>query len=91
MFYGFLVFVVSADLTLPLGAAVFNSGDPIKNMAEMAGWGTFIVEHLLYGLVLGLLAAVAPSKPAVVPTDPSHVGGWGGHPPGHPTRLLLHQ
>lgn len=70
--YGFLVFVVSAYIALPIAAAIFDSGDPIKNMAEMAGWGTFIVEHLLYGLVLGLLAAVARSKPAVVPADPAH-------------------
>ena len=70
--YGFVVFVVSAYIALPIAAAIFDSGDPIKNMAAMAGWGTFIVEHLLYGLVLGLLVAVARSKPALVPADPAH-------------------
>jgi hypothetical protein len=65
--YGFLVFVVSAYLGLPLAAAIFGSGDPIKNMAEMAGWGTFIIEHLLYGVALGLLVAVARNKTATVP------------------------
>jgi hypothetical protein len=60
--YGFLVFVVSAYIGLPLAAAIFDSGDPIKNMAEMAGWGTFIIEHLLYGLVLGVLAFLGCSK-----------------------------
>jgi len=72
MVYGFLVFVVSAYLGLPLAAAVFNSGDPIKNMAEMAGWGTFIIEHLMYGVALGLLVAVARRTTAVDPAT-AHV------------------
>jgi len=62
--YGFLVFVVSAYIGLPLAAAIFDSGDPIKNMAEMAGWGTFIIEHLIYGVALGLLVAVARTRTA---------------------------
>ncbi len=53
--YGALVFALSAFLALPLAAAIFGAGDPIKNMAAMAGWGTFLVEHLLYGLTLGVL------------------------------------
>lgn len=60
--YGFLVFVMSAYIGLPLAAAIFNSGDPIKNMAEMAGWGTFIVEHLLYGVALGALTALGLAR-----------------------------
>jgi len=67
MVYGFFVFVVSAYSGLPLAAAIFDSGDPIKNMAEMAGWGTFIIEHLMYGIVLGLLAGVARTKSAALP------------------------
>ncbi len=57
LIYGFLVFAFSAYIGLPIAAAIFDSGDPIKNMAEMAGWDTFIIEHLLYGVALGLLAA----------------------------------
>lgn len=53
--YGALVFAFSAFIGLPLAAAIFDSGDPIENMAEMAGWGTFFVEHLLFGLVTGAL------------------------------------
>lgn len=55
--YGLLVFAVSAFVGLPLAAAIFDSGDQISSMAEMAGWGTFLGEHLLFGLVLGLLVA----------------------------------
>lgn len=53
--YGAVVFAFSAFVGLPLAAAIFDSGDPITNMAEMAGWGTFFVEHLLFGLVTGAL------------------------------------
>lgn len=55
--WGLVVFAVSAFVGLPAAAAIFGSGDQIADMAEMAGWGTFLVEHLLYGLVLGLLVA----------------------------------
>lgn len=58
--WGAMVFAVSAWVGLPIAAAVFGSGDQIANMAEMAGWGTFVVEHLLFGLVLGALIAFGP-------------------------------
>lgn len=66
--YGAIVFAVSAFVALPVAAAVFDAGDPIRNMAEMAGWGTFFVEHLLFGLVLGLLVAMRPARSAA-PTE----------------------
>jgi hypothetical protein len=57
--YGGLVFVMSAFVGLPVAAAIFDAGDPISNMAEMAGWTTFAVEHLLFGLVLAALLSLA--------------------------------
>lgn len=65
--YGLVVFVVSAYVALPLAAAVFGSGDAIKDMAQLAGWGTFIVEHLLFGLVLGVVTALGRRAGARVP------------------------
>jgi len=59
--WGALVFALSTWIGLPIAAAVFDSGDQIKNMAEMAGWGTFVIEHLLFGLVLGVLLTFRPS------------------------------
>ena len=56
--WGFIVFVISAWVGLPLAASVLGGGDPIRNMATMVGYPTFIGEHLLYGAVLGLLLAV---------------------------------
>jgi hypothetical protein len=58
--YGAVVFAVSTWIALPLAAGILNSGDQIKNMAAMAGWGTFFIEHLLFGLSLGVLLAVRP-------------------------------
>lgn len=36
--YGAIVIAMSSFIGLPLAAAIFDSGDPIKSMAEMAGW-----------------------------------------------------
>ena len=66
--WGFVAFAVSAFIGLPLAASIFGveelAGDmagmnPIADMPEMAGWfHPFILEHLLFGLVLGALFAV---------------------------------
>ncbi|QYJ05700.1 hypothetical protein KUV85_08480 [Nocardioides panacisoli] len=65
--WGGLVFVISSWVGLPLAAAVFGVSDlaeggmagmnPIADMPEMAGWGTFLAEHVLFGVVTGLLVA----------------------------------
>lgn len=67
--YGAVVFAASAFVGLPLAASIFGVDDftegpmaglnSIADMAEMAGWGVFFSEHLLFGLVLGLLLAMA--------------------------------
>ncbi|QZY29121.1 hypothetical protein [Nocardioides coralli] len=57
LLWGAVVFVLSAFVALPAAATVFDAGEPIRDMAEMAGWGTFLAEHLLFGVVLGLLVA----------------------------------
>lgn len=66
--YGGLVLVMSAFVGHPLAAAIFDAGDPIRNMAEMAGWGTFAVEHLLFGLALGALLTLT-HRQAEVPAQ----------------------
>jgi hypothetical protein len=35
-------------------AEVFGGGDPISDMPRLAGWGTFTIEHAIYGAVLGV-------------------------------------
>ncbi len=36
-----------------IAAEVTGSGDVIADMADMVGWGTFAIEHVIYGAVLG--------------------------------------
>lgn len=67
--WGLVVLVVSAFVGLPVAAAVFGVDDvgggmfagdnPIADMPELVGWGTFTIEHMVFGLVLGLLYAVS--------------------------------
>jgi len=64
--WGAMVFAISSFAALPLAAVLFGSGDQIAEMASMVGYPTFLAEHVIFGLVLGLLLArrttrVAPS------------------------------
>jgi hypothetical protein len=52
--YGLAVMLVMAFVALPLIAAAFGGGEPISDMPRLAGWGTFAIEHAIYGAVLGL-------------------------------------
>jgi hypothetical protein len=53
--WGGIVFAFSCWIGLPIAAAVFDAGAPIRNMATMVGYPTFLVEHLIYGATLGLV------------------------------------
>lgn len=55
--YGLVVMVVNSFVGLPIVATLFGGGQPISNMPRLVGWGTFTVEHALFGLVLGLVVA----------------------------------
>ena len=55
--WGAIVFVISSFIALPVAAAVFSSGDQITHMASKVGYGTFLTEHVLFGLALGALLA----------------------------------
>jgi hypothetical protein len=52
--YGLAVMLLMAFLALPVIAAAFGGGEPISEMPRLAGWGTFAIEHAMYGAVLGL-------------------------------------
>lgn len=52
--YGVAVMLVMSFLALPIIASVFGGGTPVSDMPRLAGWGTFTIEHLIFGLVLGL-------------------------------------
>jgi hypothetical protein len=55
--WGAMVFVISSFIALPVAAALFSSGDQISQMASKVGYGTFLTEHVLFGLALGVLLA----------------------------------
>lgn len=55
--YGVMVFALSSWIVLPIASSIFSSGDQIKNMAQLVGYSTFLVEHVLFGLSLGLMFA----------------------------------
>ncbi len=66
---GLSVFVVSAFIGLPVAAKITNSGRTISDMAKMVGWATFAVEHMMFGVVLGVLATRFAPTIATAATD----------------------
>ncbi len=60
--YGIVVMLGNAYIGLPIVAEVFGGGEPIADMPSMAGWGTFTVEHLIFGVVLGAVVAASSVK-----------------------------
>lgn len=63
--YGLAVFVTSAFVGLPASAKVTGSGSTISGMAGMVGWATFAVEHLMFGVVLGMMVGVAGRRSSI--------------------------
>jgi len=62
--WGAMVFVISSFVALPVAASLFDSGDQIAQMASKVGYGTFLAEHVIFGLALGLLLARRPATRA---------------------------
>lgn len=58
--FGLVVFAVMSLVVLPAVADLFGGGQPISDMPEMVGYGSFAVEHALFGLVLGLWPLTRP-------------------------------
>jgi len=53
--FGLAVFAASTWIGLPIVASLFGGGDPVRNMATMVGYPTFVIEHVIFGLALGAL------------------------------------
>lgn len=69
MAFGVAVFAASAFVLLPMMSVVANDADAIKNMADMVGYPTFLLEHVVFGMVLGALsvsATASASQPTAV-------------------------
>jgi hypothetical protein len=65
--YGLAVMVVMGLLVVPLADAAL-SGDPrVASFPSVAGWLTFAVAHVIYGLVLALWVVVRPQDVGAAP------------------------
>jgi hypothetical protein len=73
--FGIAVMAFMSWVTLPITAAVVGGGKPVEDMPQMVGWGTFSLEHGLFGLVLGAWAAASGTVAA------------GGHDDRHEPRV----
>jgi hypothetical protein len=65
--YGLAVMVVMSFAVLPVVADVIGGGTAVSDMPEMVGWGTFTIEHGIYGVVLGLWLLARPQDVAAKP------------------------
>lgn len=74
MIYGAIVFAVSAWIGLPLAAAILASGDQIANMASMVGYGTFVTEHIMFGLATALAMLPFTRRATALPPCPGRGG-----------------
>ena len=52
--YGIVVLLFSSFVGLPIAASLFGGGKPISEMPTMVGWSTFTIEHLIFGVVVGI-------------------------------------
>ncbi len=59
MVYGLIVLAFDAVIGLPVAANLFGGGTRISTMPRMVGWWTFVVEHLVFGMVLAAALLVA--------------------------------
>jgi hypothetical protein len=55
--YGLVVAGFMSQVVLPLAAGETAGGELIADAPDLLGWPVFTVEHLLYGLTLGILAS----------------------------------
>lgn len=62
MAFGVAAFAASAFVLLPMMSVVANDSDAIKNMASMVGYPTFLLEHVVFGMVLGALSISATAS-----------------------------
>jgi hypothetical protein len=64
--------VVMAFVALPVIAELFDGGEAISDMPRLAGWGTFTIEHVIYGAVLGLWPLLSGSHAESRAIQPTH-------------------
>jgi hypothetical protein len=58
--YGLAIMPFMGFVVLPVAADAFGVGGAISSMATSVGWGSWAIEHAVYGLGLGLWPLLRP-------------------------------
>lgn len=58
--FALLVMLLMSLVLVPAADAVLSGEERVSSFASVAGWGTFTIQHLIYGLVLGLWPVFRP-------------------------------
>lgn len=58
--YALLVMLLMSLVLVPAADAVLSGEERVSSFASVAGWGTFTIQHVIYGLVLGLWPVFRP-------------------------------
>ncbi len=58
--YALLVMLLMSLVLVPAADAVLSGEERVSSFASVAGWGTFTIQHVIYGLVLGLWPLFRP-------------------------------
>ena len=58
--YALLVMLLMSFVLVPAADAVLSGEERVSSFASVAGWGTFTIQHVIYGLVLGLWPVFRP-------------------------------
>ncbi len=53
--FGLVVAAFSGFIALPIAGSLSGAGSTLSNMANIVGWGTWALEHAVYGMSLGIL------------------------------------
>lgn len=72
MAFGVVAFAASAFVLLPMMSVLANDSDAIRNMASMVGYPTFLLEHVVFGMVLGALSVSATAAAPQAVTTGGH-------------------
>jgi len=58
--YALFVMLLMSLVLVPAADAVLSGEERVSSFASVAGWGTFTIQHVIYGLVLGLWPVFRP-------------------------------
>lgn len=58
--YALLVMLLMSLVLVPAADAALSGEERVSSFASVAGWGTFTIQHVIYGLVLGLWPVFRP-------------------------------